>query len=94
MMQPYRPSNGSEGEWFHAKLCDHCKHDAKYRRTDDGKDGCKILVYVYAYNIDHPLYPKEWIETEDGPTCTKFALPEKRKYRGKGRNKGTMEMKL
>lgn len=94
-MTPYRPSNGSEGEYFMAKYCEHCKHDAKHRRTDDAQYGCKIIVYSFAYNIDDPNYPKEWVYADDGaPTCTKFAPPVKRKYRGKGRNKGTMEMKL
>lgn len=75
MTKPYRPSNGSEGEWFQSKFCDLCRFDAKYRRTQDGKDGCKILANVYAYNIDHPDYPKEWIEDDGGPRCTKFGLP-------------------
>lgn len=78
--ESYRPSNGSEGEEFMSQYCGQCKHDAKYQRTQDGKDGCKIIVYSHAFDIGHPKYPKEWIYGNDGqPTCTKFALPGPRK---------------
>ena len=33
MSRPYQPSNGSEGEGFHAAFCDHCARDAAFRET-------------------------------------------------------------
>ena len=68
--QPYRPSNGSEGEMFMAAFCDRCKLNA------DELDGCNILSDSFCYDVGDPEYPKEW--THDGrgrPTCTAF-VPE------------------
>ncbi len=80
-MKPYRPSNGSEGEWFMGRYCENCHFDQKYQRTQDGKHGCKIIVYSFAYDIGHPKYPKEWVEDENGPRCTKYEMPRKRERR-------------
>ncbi len=78
--ESYGPSNGSEGEMFMSRHCAECKYDAKYQRTQDGKDGCKIIVNTHAYDVGDPKYPKQWIYGQDGqPTCTKFALSAPRK---------------
>lgn len=76
--RPYRPSNGSEGMEFEDRFCDRCKRDAKYRRTQDGKDGCRILLYVGMYQADDLQYPKEWVQNKYGDPysstarCTAF----------------------
>lgn len=69
----YRPSNGSEGECFMAEFCHRCKHDAKFRLTRDGKDGCQILADSLFLGVDDPNYPREWrYDANDRPTCTAF----------------------
>lgn len=76
--KPYRPSNGTEGDIFQSRFCDRCKRDAKYRRTQDGKDGCRILLYVGTFAVDDPRYPKEWVKNAHGDPygatarCTAF----------------------
>jgi hypothetical protein len=64
-MQPYRPSNGDEGEGF---MCDWCYRCAK----DRGRRQCDILTRSMAFDITDLEYPTEWIEEEDGPRCTAF----------------------
>lgn len=72
--KPYRPCNGSEGEWFSSRFCDRCQHDAEYRNTDGEKGGCPILANALCFDIDHADYPKEWVEDDDGanPRCLVF----------------------
>lgn len=76
--KPYRPSNGTEGMEFEARFCDRCRRDAKYRRTQDGADGCPILAAVFMHEVDDPKYPKEWIVNKWGDPyertsrCTAF----------------------
>ena len=80
--RPYRPSNGSEGMDFEARFCDRCKRDAKYRRTQDGADGCTILAAVFMVEIDDPKYPKEWVQNKYGDPygrtarCTAFRFDD------------------
>ena len=63
--QKYRPSNGTEGEMFHAVYCDECRF---------WKDPCMIAADVFFYDIDDEDYPVEWQYGPDGqPTCTGFA---------------------
>lgn len=77
--QPYRPSNGTEGEDFYARNCARCLGERDYRESgyDAGELGCKILTASYAYGIDDPNYPKEWVRDEgpwelSNPRCTAF----------------------
>ena len=79
--KPYRPSNGTEGMMFDDRFCDRCKRDAKYRRTGDGADGCRILLYVGAYQVHEPQYPKEWVVNLHDPVgltarCTAFQFDD------------------
>lgn len=61
--EPYRPSNGTEGMIFMDKFCDRCE------RYDD----CEIQVRSMLYEINHLLYPKQWVKDEDGQgKCTEF----------------------
>ena len=69
--QPYRPSNGTEGELFKAQFCDRCQLDNF--NHDTGEGGCGILVRSMCFDIDHPKYPAEWLFGGDGkPTCAAF----------------------
>jgi hypothetical protein len=77
---PYRPSNGSEGDYFQAKWCDDCQHCGD---VGLGAWGCKkeIDLMSMAYEIGEPGYPPEWIYGPDGqPMCTAHqrenAVPE------------------
>jgi hypothetical protein len=71
--QSYRPSNGTEGDMFYGALCRRCKRDAKFRETQDGEDGCRILVNTMVFSSEDAEYPKEWVYAADGqPTCTAF----------------------
>ena len=83
---PYRPSNGSEGDWFRAKFCDWC---AKWR---NGR--CGIEQRAMLYDTDEPEYPKEWVRDNTGARCTAFRLkgtpPETR--RGHRKVPGQIEM--
>lgn len=68
--RPYRPCNGSEGEWFMGQWCARCILDAY--GTDDDEDPsaptCEILGNALA-----GLEPDEWIYGRDGnPRCTAF----------------------
>ncbi len=83
MNNKYRPSNGSEGDWFTEKFCERCSRDTFIR---GGKVQCGILDKTYLYDIDDKEYPKQWTHDKEGnPVCTSFkdmATPRK-KYSGK-----------
>lgn len=72
-MQPYRPSNGSEGESFMAVWCAKCERDRAHREDRDAP-GCPIIVDTMAFAVDDPKYPPEWqISADHGrPICTAF----------------------
>jgi len=66
--KPYRPSNGSEGDWFQGVFCEKCIFD-----DYENDIYCDILGDSMAFNIDDKEYPKEWVYDNSGrPICTKF----------------------
>lgn len=68
--EPYRPSNGCEGDWFMSQFCEQC---AIANLDDDADDlPCSILGRALGYSIDDPEYPKEWVQDEHGKRCTAF----------------------
>lgn len=70
---PYRPSNGSEGNWFMSRWCERCERERAYRDDPDHSEGCNILTWTFAVGVDDPSYPKEWREDgPEGPRCTAF----------------------
>lgn len=71
-VSPYRPSNGTEGEWFESRFCNLCDEEAPARVTDDPAHGCPILARAYIFAIGDKGYPAEWIEDGQGPRCTAF----------------------
>lgn len=71
--EPYRPSNGDEGDWFRSHFCDRCKIELDFLASGQLGGGCMILLNTMAHDVDDPKYPKEWITNEtDGPRCTAF----------------------
>jgi len=71
--KPYRPSNGTEGEYFEAQWCASCKKQPDM--TDPHFDGewCEISVLMHAFDIDAPEYPKELVYDHKGkPKCKAY----------------------
>lgn len=66
MAEKYRPSNGTEGDWFMSQFCDRCAKDTE-------ASPCPIIAATMALDVDDPDYPEEWIEDDSGPRCTAFA---------------------
>jgi hypothetical protein len=74
--KPYRPCNGSEGEYFLSMWCEECERDkvmsgqATVEDADHDPDlYCEILNR--SFRTDEPL--PEWVYGEDGqPMCTQF----------------------
>lgn len=67
----YRPSNGTEGEYFMSEHCYQCIHDNP--DYDAKSPRCEIMTFVMCFDTNDKEYPKEWIYGDDGkPTCTKF----------------------
>jgi hypothetical protein len=66
LIEPYRPSNGTDGDIFMAAFCDRC-------RKRDLFGGCSILARALGLQIDDPRYPPEWVKTEAGPMCTAYS---------------------
>ena len=62
MTKPYRPSNGTEGDFFIESQCGNCTK----------RKGCRIVRLTMMHHEDDPNYPKEWVSYEDGnnPRCT------------------------
>jgi hypothetical protein len=56
-----------------AHFCEKCIRD-RAARAGDYANGCDILCCSLAFGIGHELYPKEWVQDDDGdnPRCTAF----------------------
>lgn len=68
--EKYRPSNGSEGEWFVEEYCMQCLHCDP---DPCGPKQCEILCATLVFGVDEPGYPKEWTYNEKNePICTKW----------------------
>jgi len=61
----YRPSNGTEGEYFFDSTCRGCIYD-------DDDNPCNIISLSMIYSEDEPEYPSELCYTQKGPTCTAY----------------------
>jgi hypothetical protein len=67
---PYRPSNGTEGEWFMNDFCHRCRRD----RNQD----CEIIPITMGLDTDEDDYPHQWTyDLEGRPTCTAFVSLER-----------------
>lgn len=60
--KPYRPSNGTEGDFFIESQCGDCTK----------REGCRIVCLTMIYHENDPNYPKEWVSDIDGSNarCT------------------------
>lgn len=66
MTERYRPSNGTDGEFFYEGWCAKCERERPSRQ-------CSILTRTFICNIDDPEYPTEWVYgPNDVPCCTAF----------------------
>lgn len=64
--EKYRPSNGTEGEFFMRAWCYQCTNWTY-------EDGCQIHRETMMYDVDEPGYPAEWRIGPDGqPECAAF----------------------
>lgn len=71
--KPYRPSCGTEGEWFTAKFCVTCERDRAAWEREEYDKGCPILAMSYVFCPDDPNYPQQWVfDTEGRPVCTAY----------------------
>lgn len=67
----YRPSNGSEGDWFRGQFCDRCVRDRDWRESETNP--CEILNATLCLSTDDPHYPSEWrYDENDDPVCMAF----------------------
>lgn len=65
--EPWRPSNGFEGDYFSECVCAHCS------LCPDGEPGCEIQLRALFCDIGDDDYPTEWQYGPDGqPRCTAF----------------------
>lgn len=79
MAELYRPSSGTEGEWFINNWCRECERDKCQNGTKpmsecQPEDFCQIIGKTMFMDVDDPDYPKEWVEDGDGPRCTAFVV--------------------
>lgn len=58
--EPYRPSNGTEGDLFQEAWCVKCKRDQAYQDSGGNEPGCPLIARSMAFDIGDPQYPKEW----------------------------------
>lgn len=68
LYQPYRPCNGSEGEYFESEYCDECtQEDVEQERY------CVIHTNALFFGIEEEHYPGEtWVYFNGKPTCLAF----------------------
>ena len=63
--QPFRPSNGFEGDLFQERQCLGCVHGPE----------CEIVLRTMVFDAGDESYPPEWVIGDDGqPKCTAFEL--------------------
>lgn len=68
-MRKYRPSNGTEGEYFIEEHCMNCIH---MDPNPEGVKQCDILLRSMVYDIEEKEYPTEWVYKDGEPTCTSW----------------------
>ena len=67
---PYRPSSGTDGDYFIEGNCHSCIH-GKYEHTGDTDDlPCDIVTRAFLFAPPDKEYPKEWIYEKGEPKCT------------------------
>lgn len=75
MSNKYRPSNGTEGDYFTAQWCKKCE---KHYQHEEYGLSCRLQIYENSmiFDVDEDGYPGEWIVGEDGlEKCTAYVGP-------------------
>ena len=72
--EKWRPSNGTEGDYFFSRWCCQCERDKSLssdKDFDDCDEGerCEIINRTFLHDVDHPEYPVEWQYGKDGQPC-------------------------
>lgn len=71
MGKKYRPSNGTEGDYFMSEHCYQCIHDNPDYNAKSPR--CDIMGNTMCMDVNDKDYPSEWTYDENGkPTCTSF----------------------
>ena len=71
MSKKYRPSNGTEGDYFMSEHCYQCIHDNPDYNAKSPR--CDIMGNAMCMDVNDKDYPIEWTYDENGkPTCTSF----------------------
>ncbi len=76
--EKYRPSNGTEGDFFFSAWCCKCQRDKSMREgcdvnECDDNERCDIIGNTMCFDVEDDEYPKEWQIGKDGqPCCTAF----------------------
>lgn len=84
MSRKYRPSNGTEGDWFTEKFCINCKHENYLKTGRDNARQCRILTNSLMYDLTDKEYPKEWIyDDNDNPICIQFDNTKQKRKSGR-----------
>ena len=66
--KPYRPSNGTEGDYFIDEFCMNC---INCNPDPDGEKQCDILRDTFVFDISDEGYPKQWVyDDNEKPSCT------------------------
>lgn len=85
-VEPYRPSNGTEGLIFQHAFCSRCIRDKAARENPPRWEaGCPILAAALLLNPGEEGYPEEWVYSPKTgqPTCTAFEQdPDEPTYEG------------
>lgn len=64
----YRPSNGSEGDWFESQFCERCEKDRAFWQ-DGNCDPDKVCMI---HNLSYVRQVPQWIYVDGEPVCTEF----------------------
>ena len=77
MAEKYKPRHEDDLGQFLDEWCCNCARDKAMSEglpveECDDNERCNIIADTFAYAIDDPKYPKEWIYDEGKPCCTAF----------------------
>lgn len=68
--EPYRPSNGTEGDIFMSYFCARCERDKDFQDDPEMGISCPIVANALAFGITEEGYSKEWVRDVDSDVTT------------------------
>ena len=86
VIEKYRPSNASEGEWFMSQFCENCRRDSE---SNPCAILCKTMMCIICEDGSDD-YPTEWRYVDDKPVCTKFSDKHKPRNIPLAKSKATL----